>query len=1025
MTEQEALGFVLRNGKRTCVYSDDYNKLPKDLGMARYMDLRFFCKQQGAKDIREWLIAKGVYQTVERDMREGEGAVDWNGSAEEVCAQILERFPLAGEPILPEDALDKLFRRAQSIFDAVADYGKTELTNGERDVIAMAIVQHIKRRNLQEDGKADNQFWPYIYSQFGFRQENDRANTQHIYNVLRYAVRGAFLQHDRFFSSGQDTQQYYTSLRLHALTPVQSLESLFEILLFFYINDLEFNYTPEDPIFKALVECIATRWDRDIELQEELNVRSNAMASGLKALFRERPGFMRVYCERIVGRMDALVRGADVLSPDSALDALLSRWYAKKEDALKRRLSRERTGGYSGPRAVSSAESVRLRYVMDDRKVCISVPSIRLEHKADTCPTLKLYQGEEPIFAQEMEVFGRLSWTTRAMLIPMDATSLDYGRPLDIEATILYGGKTLLERDSRLHRSCIAFAEGGREISAQAAASGVCYLFANDAARIDMGTIEPEWIDHDGQLMRLYVQEGQTVYVDGAELFLSKDRQGDIRGYPTAPRVNGLRGALEGETFDIFPAPFKLDVRLPEGKPSLNYRAVIDGRIEPLARYCPNDARSFMLALPDKPAARHSVQIVELSSGRAVYGFAYAILPGAKCALESELIYDDGSPTTVRVRYEGCDITSRVYPAEGTSWVALSADLLDFDLEVKLPLVRGTLQGQNLFELPWLIWREKLSDADFLRLEYPADWSVRLFLGTTAVPQNAVDGSYELGNFIRSYRYRAKVDPLTLMLKNARGQQDTKLLTKIAFEEYFTESPVSVEEGSLMWRPEGKYVGGSGDEFQLVLEVPVEGSHFTYALDTRNATVDRRFGRDFPCGEFPFKVTKKSRSLFGAGGDRTLFEGLLAIGAPEQRGVLGKCLYLTRARCWDINVNRMVLLEMPQTAGCLCNLQFIGYSTPSGEAVDYPEYVGELYFYNPAAQDWQYFNDLERDGFETINPAHVWILSEQLIILRQADEEAPCIDRQYNSIVNRTLELPNHVLKYRIIPVDYFEYHME
>ena len=323
MTEQEALNYILRNGKKDCVYSDEYNRLPKDLGMARYMDLRIFCKQQGARDIREWLTAKGIYRDVESDMREGSGRIDPQARVEAICAQILEGFPLAGEPVLPDEVLAKLFARAQAIFDGIAEYGKAELSAGERDVMAIAIIQHIKRRNLLEDGKSDNQFWPYIYTQFGYKQDNDKADTQRIYNVLRAAVRGAFLQHDRYWSSEEKTQQYYTSLRLHALAPVQSMESLFEILLFFYINDLEFSYVPEDPIFKALVNCIASRWDRDTELQKELNVRSNAMASGLKALFSDRKAFMRVYCEHIVQRIDALVRGIDVLKPDSTLDGLL------------------------------------------------------------------------------------------------------------------------------------------------------------------------------------------------------------------------------------------------------------------------------------------------------------------------------------------------------------------------------------------------------------------------------------------------------------------------------------------------------------------------------------------------------------------------------------------------------------------------------------------------------------------------------------------------------------------------------
>ena len=1025
MTEQEALNHILRNGKKDCVYADEYSRFPTDLGMAGYIELWTFCKQQGARDILEWLMAKGLYRDVEKDMREGNGMIDPEARIEAICAQILERFPLAGEPVLSDEVLAKLFGRAQVIFDAIAEYGKTELSADERDVMAIAIIQHIKRRDFREDGKSDNQFWSYIYTQFGYKQENDKTDTQRIYNVLRAAVRGAFLQHDRYWSSGKDTQQYYTSLRLHALAPVQSMESLFEILLFFYTHDLEFNYVPEDPIFKALVNCIASRWDRDTELQNELNVRSNAMASGLKALFSDRKAFMRGYCEHIVQRIDAMVQGIDVLKPDSALDGLLRQWYAKRDEALKSQISRERIPTHGGRRVISSSDSIRLRYVLENRKVCISIPPIRLEDKADVFPWLELYQGENRIYAREMEVYGRLSWTTCEMLIPLDDTDLDYSILLNIEASIVYDGKTLLERDSKLHRPFIVFNDSGSEVSSQTTAVGAYYLFAYASAHIDPGTTEPEWIDNDGQLMRLYIDGSNPVYIDGTELFVSRDRKEDVRCYPSIPRVNELRGRREGGTFNVYPATFKLDIRLPAGRQSLNYRIIIDGILEPLAKYCTTDRQTFVLDVPKTPVKYHSIQIKEWCTGQTTCDFSYAVLPNVICSMERGLIYDDGSPTTVHVHYEGCDITSREYPGEGTDWVTLSADHLVYDLEVKLPLVRGTLLEQNIFKLPSAVWREKIPDTAFVKMRCPPNWNYKLYLGTTTVPKNPMDDSFELGNFIKSYRHRDKSEALTLMMKNTQGQQDKKTLTRIVFEEHFTQTPVSIEDGALVWHPEGRYVGGNGDEFQLIVDIPVEGSPFTYALDLKNGVIDRQFGRDFPYGEFSYRITKKRKSLFGTGADRILFEGALAIGAPEQRRVLRRYMYLTKARCWDLNTVRMINLEMPDTAGCLCNLQYQGNSVPPGENFEYPEYVGDLFFYNPSEHDWQYFNDQEKPGFEWINPVRVWLISEQLLILRTAEGEAPYIDRQYNTIVNRTLNLPAKVLNYRLILPDYFEYRME
>ena len=139
----------------------------------------------------------------------------------------------------------------------------------------------------------------------------------------------------------------------------------------------------------------------------------------------------------------------------------------------------------------------------------------------------------------------------------------------------------------------------------------------------------------------------------------------------------------------------------------------------------------------------------------------------------------------------------------------------------------------------------------------------------------------------------------------------------------------------------------------------------------------------------------------------------------------GKCLRLTRARCWDQNGNRMANLDMAYAAGCLRELQFRGYSMPSGESIEYPEYVGNLHVHIPDAQEGQMFNDPEKPGCEWVRPVHVWIISDRLLILRTAEGEATHSDRKYSSILNQSLNLSGDQLKRRCIHPDYFEYRME
>jgi len=1012
--------------KRAPLDTNRYRDLPNSLGLSAYMDLRKFCKSQGFTDIKDWLSVKGLYREKKDNMREGASRIDWKSDEGTICSQILEKYPLIGEPVLPDDVLSRILSKAQRLFDRIDSSNDISLSAEERDVLTVAIVQHLKRQNETDTKGSGSQFWAYIYDQFGYRGSSDVTYTQRIYNVLRSAVRGSFLQHSRFFSSEKDTHQYYTSLRLHSLTPAQSMESLFEILLFFYTKDLEFSYIPQDPIFKALVNCIATRWDKDIEQQEDLKVRSNAMASGLKALFRERPDFMRSYCERIVRQIDAFVRGIDTTDPGSTLDSLLRAWYRKKTDSLRESLSMQRTAGTRSGRAVASAGMVLPCYVFEERQVRVTMPAIRLDHKADAYPVITMYQGDKKIYEREMEVYGRLSWTTRPLSISLGETTLDYTRSFALEVSITYDGTTLLEKSARLHRDYIVFNENGREVSPNTKAEGMYFIFAPETARVDTGDALPDWIDCDGQLMRLYVGRDTNVLIDGAELFLSQEKQGSIRLYPSIDRIDGLRGRFEGLPFSIYSAPITLDIRLPDGHSSLNYYIVIDnGSAVPLVKYCPVNAASFVLNVPTSPVVHHTIAIIELTTGRIEGRYDYAILPDVTFFFENDIFYDDGRPTSVYLQYADRDTVSTIYPSEDTDWTTLSDSGTDYDIEVRLPLIRGSIGALSIFALPQLQWHEDLPDMMFVKIHAPQDYSYALYLGTTPVPRNTVDGSFELSNLLSRYKHRSRMDPLSLMVKDAKGRQDRRILTQIVFEEYFTESPVCLEGGELLWQPEGRYVGGLNDRFKLIIDVPAENGPFEYAVGRKNEVADRQFGRDFPCGEFPLQVIKEQKSLFTASAKRTLYEGILAIGQPEQRRVQGKCLYLERARCWDMGLHKMAILDLPQTAGCLCDMEFQGYSIPSGEELEYPEYTGILYFYNHNTQQWQHFNDQDRDGYECINPVHVWIISPRMLILHTVYEEAVMIDRQYSSIVNRSLGISTDVQRHRILLPDYFEYSME
>ena len=167
--------------------------------------------------------------------------------------------------------------------------------------------------------------------------------------------------------------RYYTSLLLHAIAPKASIDSLFEILFGFYVDSLDFQYMSNDPSYKTLVKGMQARWNN---ADAEIRLKSDAVMSGLKTLFLERPGYMAVLCDKLVETIDRLLRGETTEIRDR-WDQLLADWYQKKSSIERSRFQgqkREHRTEY----VATTTERILVQYRMEDGKVGISVPRIRL-----------------------------------------------------------------------------------------------------------------------------------------------------------------------------------------------------------------------------------------------------------------------------------------------------------------------------------------------------------------------------------------------------------------------------------------------------------------------------------------------------------------------------------------------------------------------------------------------------------------------------------------------------------------------
>lgn len=1002
------------------IYADDYRELPQAI-KAQYISLRSYVKKAGFKDIREWLTRENSYIDIERDMYVPEERYE-DLSAEKLedgVRAIYRDFALLGQRVLSPSFAHALIERAQTLFNSIIENDDRQLTDIEQEIITLTIIYRIKDRYRQALDDMPTQFWQYIYAQFGFKPaEEDSATSSRVYSTLCRAVQNALRRNHRYFASEKmKTHRYYTTLMLHALAPTASMENLFEILLTFYIDDLDACYVPGDIAFTAVVSALASRWDKNIERDDDLHIRSNEIYSGMRVLFSERKAFMRNFCERIICRIDALIHNpSHTLNSNDYLDVLLQNWFVKRavsqEEVQKQRIARN-----SG--IVSSTAALRLCYALEQGHVVLKIPAIRLDDIKAHYPMLQILQNKTLVHEQEMDTYGRLVWTTRAVSVVLEDTNVDFDHLDSLQIRIQYDNTIIYDSAQHLNRDYILFDMLGTEISRQRTREGERYcLFAGETASITYAEdTEIYYEDHRGQLCEIRLSEKAWIRVNGQDIWISKDRKKTFKHSASVEKVRYIWAIEGGQQYTMYPAAFSMQFDLPEGEHCAKYEIGIDNQWSALINHCPN-SNQFSLTVPSKQETPHCIQFRQITDHRVIYEYRYMIIPGL-CVGHDKICFDNGKPIPVVIETKDSKTTYSVLPDTVGDELLIPLPDKNYDFRIKLPLVRCTIGTLNGLSLPESFWHEEISRDSFAHVECPAQWHCTVTIGSSAVlPSSDRKDWYELGNHLRSYRPQKEQESLNLIFRSDNEAPILYPLTNLQFKVRFLRSPLYIDDHRLLWQPEGVYIGPSNADLMLYVDISGEES-FQYALYTKE--LDAHFPYD---GRYDARIVRKEKSIFGKEKETVLWEETLQFGVPDSFRFYNKYLYPIEARCWDWRNNRYQTIHLNSDYMCIYNLEYVGHSKPCDEDDEMPEYIACCSYYDTYYQEWRPYNSNENaDNYEWINPVRVWIANDQVLTMKCASEDAIMVDTRYGSFINKKLSRSEENL-YMQMP-DYIMYKLE
>lgn len=1004
------------------IYDEEYLK---KLGLAVTREIHRFFRSAGQTRI-QWLAARGYTWKetgyVEPDMRFRD--VEISDKLQDVFAladRVFRKYPLAGEYVLTDEEAQLLYQSASQTVQKVLRSG-TRITVRENVVLVLETIELLKvwSSDLSAEGEEPIHFWDYIFLQYGLQSGHSDKVRDRLYTHFRKAVQDTMGYYKRFFAPAEKTQRYYTTLLLHALAPQKSIEGLFNILFNFYVENLDFQYISEDTSYKQFTKGMRARWNRSVVLQDDLQLRSDAVSSGLQTLFNERPGYMSVLCDSIVEKMDALLRGEEHrLDPArNGWDQLLIQWYRKKSSAERSRVQGERREKKT-EFVATTADRIFIRYALEDEQVGIRVPRIRLPEVEECRPLLRVWQNETEIYQGELQIIGNdLCLTTKGCFLPLRETYFNFGAPPHLCAEITYVNKVIYNSEQKLKQSYLLFDSSG---SNRMVKNGLAFLFAGSGA--DVAFSQEEGIlqlPHPGQLYRLSLTEISSLIVDGREIFVGAEASAQFRQHTTPRCVQDLRGLDDSGSLELFQGPFTMSLVLPEGENPLLYQLSLDGQRHGLKEFQREDG---VLSIPSAPEECwvHSAKIVDIRAGLIRYEYRYAVLPDCTCHLDKTLYRSGVDEVKVDLSWDGRK-NQLIQPVpEGESSVSFPFPELDFTLELDVPALHCILLDKNGFQAPDVLWHKDIHAGEFVRIHSPEGWNCRLMLGVHEIP--APDGlHYELGNELRSGRNFREMEPLGLLLSKGQERAQFKL-TEIAFAPRFLQPPLELDEKTLFWRGEGTFLGDAGGHFTVELDLSGEMRTFQTVAGEDSVLEEPC---SYPNGRYPYRVLQKSGNIFAPGPAKTLYTGDLLVGDANAFRFQSREIHVKNALCWDFDRELLKSVDMREGCGIIRGLTYVGIGNHPWEEVPMPHYTATLYFEDSRGWRRPFNASPDANGFELVNPVHVWVVNDRLLILQCHDEEGDgvYIDTRNRTIVNRSLDrtIPKKIQKKILDTPDYFEY---
>jgi len=650
-----------------------------------------------------------------------------------------------------------------------------------------------------------------------------------------------------------------------------------------------------------------------------------------------------------------------------------------------------------------------LLYQLKDGKVCIVVPSIRFGEESDSLPEIRITNDGQCVYQSSLGYYGDTCCiTSNKAEIDIDAIGFNNMKQLAIEAEISCNGVTIYHSKKRLHRNAIVFNAHGAEITKRPGDGEVIHLYATQWADID-GRLENAHqcvaMTSKAQLFRVMISKETQVIVNGTNLFPTVIKSGEVRVEVVTQKIDHAVYMQNGNECEVYNDSPVLVICVPKDH-AKQYHAIEDGKQQPISMYAEHDGETFSVKLPGGELS-HIFQLTDILNNTVVYSLHYVVFENLELNFDgySSLLDSQVCEVIVRDKTEEQRYFGENNIGESVFRVPYRHGELCFDL----PTLDCRLNGNTLTTgRPIKVWIGDVPMSSVLEITSPRGYKTTILIGARELEETRI----ELGNIIREYRFGSDTEPIIVRTtRNGIDFREEKLFD-IVTKTHFDRPPLSIREGQLLWNIEGNYFGDTKNK--LHVEISRSGCALSgYSLGYMNTIIEEK--HQLPEGVYEYCVTAQS-GYFSM--PEIVFQGRLIVGDEEAMRFYKQAVMVTEAIVED---ERLLLNE---EAGVITDLEYLGIVSLNGEDLPYPCFEGCLKYLDSGGilapyADRDYVGKHDRIWREQVNPVKLWMINEHTISLRSPDDGGLYINRDLQSITDRT---PDRISKRNYDNPDYYLY---